>query len=588
MKYLKITVIAALLTVTAGFQSCDLDEYNPSGATADAIFTTKAGMEGLVNSIYFNFRWKYYGREDPVLYMEGGTDLWYNYGLVGYGNALTQYLNLDWGQGQLKTLWERQYDIINLCNTGINRLPEVDYGSDAYLKPCREGEFRFMRAYCYWWLVEFFGGVVARTEETSTVELTADRTAPADIYDQIILPDLQLACQLLEAEPIDGMVGRATKKAAYGALARAALSRAAYGDAETYNQMALDAAKELIENPSAYKTRLYDNYEEIFAYQNNKTNEEALFVVTYDRTSTYNPDSNPNRLINYFNPIYNQVCGMSLEMAYGGSPNFSINNTCSMMPTRYLLELFDEGDMRYDVSFLEAFIQNNPEGWVWSKDMVDAFAKPASFEGNVSIQYGDTALLHTRKVIPQSVKDSAPYAIADINDVYDAQTGVIKGAEWARFFPKLHKYIDLGRATTSSPSTNDVIVIRLAEMYLIAAEASIGLGRTTEAAQYINALRKRAVRPGYEDRMTVSAADMTVEFILEERARELCGEHMRWFDLKRTGKLVENIKKYNPTITQIQNHHILRPIPQSFLQSILNAEEFGQNPGYTQPGSLFQ
>ena len=74
---------------------------------------------------------------------------------------------------------------------------------------------------------------------------------------------------------------------------------------------------------------------------------------------------------------------------------------------------------------------------------------------------------------------------------------------------------------------------------------------------------------------------MTIDFILDERARELCGEWLRWMDLKRTGKLVEYIKDHNPDVApNIKDYHILRPIPSTFLDKLENAAEFGQNPGY--------
>jgi hypothetical protein len=122
--------------------------------------------------------------------------------------------------------------------------------------------------------------------------------------------------------------------------------------------------------------------------------------------------------------------------------------------------------------------------------------------------------------------------------------------------------------------------MRLAEMYLIAAEAQIALGHPDQAVPYITTLRQRAIVPEHEDAMAVTAADMTVDFILEERARELCGEAIRWFDLKRTGKLVSNVKAHNKNIELIQDFHVLRPIPETFLNTILYREEFGQNFGY--------
>src|SRR5690606_22269011 len=115
--------------------------------------------------------------------------------------------------------------------------------------------------------------------------------------------------------------------------------------------------------------------------------------------------------------------------------------------------------------------------------------------------------------------------------------------QFARFFPKLNKYIDPDRPTENSQAgTKDVIIMRMAEMYLIAAEAQIALGHPDLAVPYIQTLRQRATVPGHEAAMAVTAADMTLDFILEERARELCGEAIRWFDLKRTDKLYTNVK----------------------------------------------
>ena len=59
----KYFIGALLLSATAlGFTSCDLDENNPSGEGASAVFATEQGMEGLINQMYYNFKWKYYGR----------------------------------------------------------------------------------------------------------------------------------------------------------------------------------------------------------------------------------------------------------------------------------------------------------------------------------------------------------------------------------------------------------------------------------------------------------------------------------------------------------------------------------------------
>ena len=62
--------------------------------------------------------------------------------------------------------------------------------------------------------------------------------------------------------------------------------------------------------------------------------------------------------------------------------------------------------------------------------------------------------------------------------------------------------------------------------------------------------------------MQITAADLSIDFFLDERARELTGEIMRWFDLVRTGKLLERVQKYNAQGgPNIQPYHVLRPIP---------------------------
>ena len=74
---------------------------------------------------------------------------------------------------------------------------------------------------------------------------------------------------------------------------------------------------------------------------------------------------------------------------------------------------------------------------------------------------------------------------------------------------------------------------------------------------------------------------MDINTILDERAIELCGEQQRWFDLKRTHKLVERVKAYNAQAKDnIKEFHYYRPIPQAQLDAVSNKTEFLQNEGY--------
>ena len=78
-----------------------------------------------------------------------------------------------------------------------------------------------------------------------------------------------------------------------------------------------------------------------------------------------------------------------------------------------------------------------------------------------------------------------------------------------------------------------------------------------------------------------TGANIDIDMILDERARELMGEYVRWYDLKRTGKLIERATKYNPWTAasgSLDEHHLLRPIPQQEID--LSTNNLGQNPGY--------
>ncbi len=81
----------------------------------------------------------------------------------------------------------------------------------------------------------------------------------------------------------------------------------------------------------------------------------------------------------------------------------------------------------------------------------------------------------------------------------------------------------------------------------------------------------------------VIASDLSVQFILDTRARELCGEYTRWYDLKRMGKLNRSyLMNTNPDVGQFfkDGVHGLRPIPQGQMDAVSNPNEFLQNNGY--------
>lgn len=580
--------IVSLIIALSFFGACSLEEYNPSGSTASIVFSTEEGMNALVNSAYYNFGAQFYGREDVMFLFEGGTDLWYMGARGTYAEQLLVYTErLDATTGQIKNTWQRLYEIVNYANAGINRIDNVRY-TDDNVKLAKEGELRFVRAYAYWMIAETFGGVTLRTTETTGVPLTAKRSPLKDFYD-LIISDLERAVQILPYN--QDQVGRADKKAAYGMLARTALTRASYleyfennrAEANLFYQKALDAANELINNQGQYGCRLYDTYDEVFAPSNNKNNAEALWVITHSTNSALNPQpKNANRLFRWYLAKYTGLCGMpSLEVTEYGRDGAS-----RLMPTKFLLDIFDEDiDARYYGSFREAFnLPLTTQSYSWTTTDIARFEKSFS-PGSVVIQPGDTALFYTKKVITD--KDSRSYGVKDINDTYNFDGTISTNANNNPYYPSLKKFRDPDRNPGSDAGTKNVVVMRLAEMYLIAAEASYKLNKTSpDAAYYINVLRTRAAVKtpvDHTSQMQASISDIDLDFLLDERARELAGEHLRWPDLKRTKQLENRLGqgKQNPDITAFNpEKHYLRPIPQAELDVLENAEEYGQNPGY--------
>jgi starch-binding outer membrane protein, SusD/RagB family len=130
----------------------------------------------------------------------------------------------------------------------------------------------------------------------------------------------------------------------------------------------------------------------------------------------------------------------------------------------------------------------------------------------------------------------------------------------------------------------NIMIMRMAEVYLIAAEATLhATGNGAEAAQYLNVLRKRACRnpADFNAATGMQLTTATMNDVFDEFARELCGEFNRWALLKREKAFETRLQAYNKTAAAnfVPAKNYNRPIPSSFLNQINNPEEFGTN-GY--------
>ena len=230
---------------------------------------------------------------------------------------------------------------------------------------------------------------------------------------------------------------------------------------------------------------------------------------------------------------------------------------------------------------------NSAEGQALQAEAKDKYRLQFAFGGDIPVYTsGDPS-----KALPTEGGKAT-------SDVYGDNRYKSEKIEGRRSFPGIKKFLD-DQYDASYPtydiSYRDIMVLRLAEMYLIKAEAELATGGN--ALSTINQLRAARAISGKDNSIS---GTVDIETILKERALELCGEYQRWFDLKRTHTLIDHIKKYNAQASgNIAVKHYYRPIPLSELEAVTNrsdavvsqdangvlqysapAEGMWQNPGY--------
>jgi hypothetical protein len=561
---MKNRITNILLTLLMGAvisASCNkkLEEYNPSGITSATAYTTAKGFETLVNAAYTYTRF-WYGKEEGYQISEMGTDIWTG-GTGDVYPALSNYKDLQGNLAALSFEWSNLYAAVNLCNTGIAAIAKVTDYSDRQ-KAIREAELRYLRAFYNWHIVEVWGGVHFTTEPNAGAVTTANKT-PVETWYKQIFEDLDFAVKNLADTATD--YGRVTIPVAKAFLARMYLTRG-------MNQQALEMAKELINDK---EFALMPKYGDLWNMANLK-NREVIWAVDYSTNLTYNDQtqgsyqyghlrgSNSGHML--FLMVYDQINTSILFRDVNNGRPFN-----RYMPTKALLDLFDDkNDSRYHSSFQTVWYCNK------SGTQKGNFFNPTL---TAPFKIGDTVIWCPKETLDTNVTKLKPYSTFDYSRIYaaDGTTGDRK-----KFYASLKKFKDSTRSVQGeAQSARDVFVIRLAEMYLIAAEAEFKLGNTVNAATYLNKIRTRAAIPGHEAAMQITSSDVTLDFILDERARELAGEQLRWFDLKRTNKLIERISKMNPDASPyVKPYHMVRPIPQIQIDAVTNKGEFTQNQEY--------
>ena len=591
-----ILLSAFMAATTFSFNACSLNEENPGGFTMDNLTTSETTYAALVNQTVFGMERHLYGTEFYMMFSEGDTDLW-TY-CANQNTSYTQYFWFDAGASpsisHTQNMWNAIYDGIGACNIAISKADKVPFKTEAERN--KQVAFaRFMRAMYYFNAVEQFGAVTVITEPATQTVYNPTRTQPLDVYKQVILPDFEFAIEWLD-KGTDATCTTPTKKAALGMLAKAYLQTKEYGTDE-YQQKALETAQKLINDCEAggatYGAYMYPTFAEVFDKANNQANKEALWKHRWYAGSDGHGSSNGNWKCNRMDEDFQ--CKLSYFGAWQKTQDavlsYEYDAEGYFMPTQHLLNLFvqDDGtlDPRFHASFTTEWKGN--KDFTWDANTQSNFNKDASVIGQ-TLHSGDLAY---KIVMPQDAdydaevakKATAPYLIVDYKDVYDDANRNVKmtlnGKEnhFRYIYPSLRKHLSdnyyvANASKARNGNLNATFIMRMAEVYLIAAEASLYLNNGSQAQNYVNKVRTRA---GAKALTSVP----TVRTIIDERGRELCGEYCRFYDLKRTGMMTATyLNETHPDLGQyFKAEYAVRPIPQQFIQAISNGAEY-QNPGY--------
>jgi hypothetical protein len=648
-----------IFTVLILFAATSCDNYLKEERFTDVGYDylkTKVGMEAAVTGVYQAMRW-YAGSYNQSGNSTSGGNMEAYFCLTEYGTDFTwegtdggnkdpfnKYLSsLNPQQDVINKFWNNNFKGITRANTALMYLPDVpDMTADQ--KTQRTAELKFLRAYYYFDLVQHYGALPLITAgNVTTVETSFQRSPVSDVYKQIV-SDLKAAYAVLPDVYQQADRGRATKWSASHLLAKVYLTRiSAEASVRGGKTTDLDSAafySEAVINSG--KFALEANFANVFEQNNQKTTKEIIWDVEYTKDALFSgagssTSDGGNQLHLYWVTQYDVKPGMIRDMPNGRPfkrmrPNpLMINN------------LWDrKADSRIYKTFKWTFYCNNPgTATKWAKeyyyinpatnaeDKTDViYTTPAALIGKPKFKAGDTAIYISSKYYgalsnysstnpKQTLLDKAKYRQMLI-DIAKAPYLYIPVDKYdTNLFPNMLKWLDNQRPDINfQAGSRNFHRMRLAETYLIAAEAYGRKGDFVNALKYINVVRKRAAyaegeaKPletyridGGTNNTTSTANDMVateamvkspklpsgagfdpfVDWMLEERGRELYGELNRWEDLARTGTLVARTKLYNPdAVANIKDYHKLRPIPGTYIDRLLPKLPVDQvqNPGY--------
>lgn len=541
--YKNILICAGLLACITSCKKTVLTENSPAIITADNLLVDYNGYQNALNGLYYQVRLYRAGinSSDP------SNDMTSEFQSEGVDNGYSNYPGTpgqvynNWGAlnnpsySQYSQMWAYFYKTINAANTIISRAPSnISMTSDQ--KNQVMAESRLIRAWCYRHLTYLWGDVPLVLTETTGANFKIDftRAKVADVQ-AAMEADLLFAEQYLPVTNSND--GKVIKGTAQHYLAELYLTEHQWAKAKDYASRVTTNANYAImtnrfgvnaKNPGTPFTDLFLDGNS----DRSQGNTESLWVLQNEINVVGGEGNNIMRrywVNRYYSLTVKGTDGKSAS-PFLVSADFGGRGIGRMGPTKFALTLYDAGDDRgSDFAWRFSYKINNPAG----------------------IPKGDT--------------------LNQVIAVDRTSTEKLSNPNW----PSTRKWdytspLDVN----NSSSYNDQILIRSGEDYLFLAEADFELGDLPGAATAINALRVRAHAP------TITAAQVTLDFILDERSRELFSEEDRRYTLLRTGTWLTRTQLHNAISGKlIQARDQLLPIPQSVIDANLGST-FPQNPGY--------
>jgi hypothetical protein len=563
---MKKTIILLGLIVSV-FSSCNdyIEEESLSNVPADATYKTATGFQLLVNSNYASLKNIYGGA--PWLFC-AGTDM-YAEGRSVEPAGLSQYSQLIPSSPGVEQLYQSCYQSIQSVNKTIYYSKITEQSSTI---PTLVGEAKYIRGNAYFLLVQTYGGVPIYDENISTPVLSFERNTAEEVYNYII-NDLEESLASVGTAAY-ASAGKVNKRAVNDLLAKVYLTRGY----ETFGKPTDFATAAAYADAAIAGQALNIPFADLFKVtttSNNDLNAETIFSVQYDKASTStDPTKLGNNQFYYFGPYLG-----------GSETNGAPFRSYNLCPTAYTLGLFEKGDARWNATFMTEIFEytkpvNGKSTTFLYNPYYDTSISPTDVNLKVRHFYEPKWFTPTDKAnYLATVRKAATFVYHPWGEYDAAHTLVVNLDCYTIPVKKFDDPTPTTPNTTGNVSTRDIILARLGETYLVAAEAYLKAGNPATGLARLNEVRKRA---------GVAAATIgqfNIDYILDERGRELVGEYKRWFDLKRTGTLVARASAYNYKIKAANFdgsggvQKILRPIPQLALDLNQN-KNFPQNPAY--------